>query len=193
VSTDQLFKNKRQAHEWLQQQGYKVSVGKFYTDCRRGVCHVNEDGSIYEAFALHYAMNQLKQTGTPDGCASPLMEEKTRLEIEHLQIKARKAQFEMEKEQGKWIPKKELEEELNIRISAFDNMVLHLLRTRMAEWLMMAGGNSKKIQIVLDTAMDNWADEMNALSQLDFVELVPVSQVHAIVKHLETLAAQQKN
>ena len=32
---EERFKNRKQAHAWLQGEGYKVSRGKFYADCER--------------------------------------------------------------------------------------------------------------------------------------------------------------
>jgi len=188
----QRFKNKKAALEWLQDQGFKVSVGTFYTACKRGLCVVNEDGTVHEAFALHYALNNLKRPGTPDGAASPLAEEKTQLEIENLELKNKKARFEMERETGKYVLRKDSERRVLCFINYFDNMVQNMLRLRMPEWIQMAHGDTRRALDVIDHAIDNWLDEMDALSDLGVIEmpgvrLVAVKDVPEIVEHLKTL------
>lgn len=192
----QVFKNRRAALEWLQGQGFKVSIGTFYTACKRGLCVVNEDGTVHEAFALHYALNYLKRTGAPDGGQSPMQEEKTQLEIENLELKNKKARFEMERETGKYVLKKDSERRVLCFINYFDNMVTNMLRVRLPEWILLAHGDTRQAQNVVDHAIDNWLDEMDALSDLDVIgmpglRLVAAGDVPEIVEHLKALLERE--
>ena len=47
------FKNRKQALEWLKEQGFNVSRGKFYQDVTAGRCIINPVGSISR---LHVAL-----------------------------------------------------------------------------------------------------------------------------------------
>lgn len=188
----QVFKNKKAALEWLQDQGFKVSIGTFYTACKRGLCVVNEDGTVFEAFALHYALNNLKRTGTPDGGQSPLQEEKTRLEIEQLRIKNERALFEQEKELGKYqLTKDVLRDRLGL-INYYDQLVTNTIRTRMAEWIALAHGDQKKMQRTVDLAIDHWQDDLDTLADVSWItvekfRLIQVKDVPEIVAELREL------
>lgn len=48
------FVNRKQALNWLRAQGYKVSQGKFYTDCKEGFPEVGGDGSVSKFQVLEY-------------------------------------------------------------------------------------------------------------------------------------------
>lgn len=48
------FKNRVQALNWLQGQGYKVSQGKFYGDCKAGFPAIHKDGTISRFQVLQY-------------------------------------------------------------------------------------------------------------------------------------------
>ena len=52
------FVNRKQAHDWLQAQGYKISRGKFYQDCLAGWPVVNKDGSVSRFQVMQYAQQQ---------------------------------------------------------------------------------------------------------------------------------------
>lgn len=48
------FKNRKQALNWLQAQGYKCSQGKFYQDCEAGFPNINRDGSVSKYQVMQY-------------------------------------------------------------------------------------------------------------------------------------------
>ncbi len=48
------FKNRKQALNWLQAQGYKVSQGKFYQDCEAGFPGIHKDGSVSRYQVMQY-------------------------------------------------------------------------------------------------------------------------------------------
>lgn len=52
------FTNRKQALNWLQAQGYKVSQGKFYGDCAAGFPAIHKDGTVSRYQVLQYAQQQ---------------------------------------------------------------------------------------------------------------------------------------
>lgn len=188
----QTFRNKKAALEWLQDQGFKVSIGTFYTACKRGLCVVNEDGTVAEAYALHYALTHLKRIGTPEGGQSPLQAKKVDLEIENLKLKNKRAQFELEKESGKYqLTKDVLRDRLGL-INYYDQLITNTIRTRMSDWLGLAHGDQKRLADVIHVAIDNWLDDLDTLSDMQWItvpkfRLVRVEEVPEIVAAMREL------
>lgn len=48
------FVNRKQALNWLNAQGYKISQGKFYQDCNAGFPALNKDGSVSKYQVMQY-------------------------------------------------------------------------------------------------------------------------------------------
>ena len=59
------FKNAKQAWEWLQENGYKVSNGKFYGDCSKGIITVYPDKSVSKFQVLQYGINWNNKVSNP--------------------------------------------------------------------------------------------------------------------------------
>lgn len=49
------FANRKAALDWLKANNYKISTGKFYTDCKAGFPIIHKDGSISRWQVLTYA------------------------------------------------------------------------------------------------------------------------------------------
>lgn len=49
------FASRKKALDWLWSKGHKVSMGKFYQDCKAGFPHVAMDGSVLERQIMSYA------------------------------------------------------------------------------------------------------------------------------------------
>jgi hypothetical protein len=63
------FRNRKEAVEWLQVQGYKVSTGKFYQDIAGGnKITMHQDGSVSKWDTYQYAVKELSiATGSATG------------------------------------------------------------------------------------------------------------------------------
>jgi len=59
-TSDEQFKTRKKAWNWLQEQGYKVSIGKFYQDCKSGFPAVASDGAVscYQVLTYGVALNK---------------------------------------------------------------------------------------------------------------------------------------
>jgi hypothetical protein len=78
IDNPDRFTNRKAALNWLQEQGYKVSQGKFYDDCSNGTkisCMLN--GSLSKFDVLNYA-NTYLQAGTSAAFMSTLASEQLR-------------------------------------------------------------------------------------------------------------------
>ena len=60
------FANRKQAHDWIRNQGYSTSRGKFYNDVAEGFPRIHKDKTISRFEVLQYCQQQdVERRGTP--------------------------------------------------------------------------------------------------------------------------------
>lgn len=93
----EYFKNRKEAHTWLTENGYKISQGKFYQDCKQnGFPFVNQDGTVSKYQVMEYGLS-LKEETVPDLAAlkrSENLARKEKAEMVQAEIKAIRLQRE---------------------------------------------------------------------------------------------------
>lgn len=63
--SEEYFVNRKEAHVWLEENGFVVSSGKFYADCKKGFPAVNPDKTVSKYQVAVYGQ-KLKKENTPD-------------------------------------------------------------------------------------------------------------------------------
>ena len=169
---ERCFKHRKEACDWLIDEGYKVGKSKFYADCDRGECVVEGDGTVRESALIAYAKQHLRQITDGNGDLTPLTEEKTRLEIENLKAKNERAIFELEKERGKYIPRREFNQEINARFRVLDQTFENLIRVRMADVVSMVGGDPKKVNLAIDFFMAEKNETMSVYGNTEHFQFI---------------------
>ena len=100
----EYFKNRKKAHNWLKDEGYKVSQGKFYQDIsNNGFPAINADKSVSKYQVMVYA-KQLDGATTTDLAAierSEYLHRKEKADAEIAEMKAEKMRRE---EDALWVP-----------------------------------------------------------------------------------------
>lgn len=99
--TDERFKNRKEALEWLQGRG-QISQGKFYKDCESGLVTVHADKTVSKWQVMEYAereFGQVRQTATSADYAA----KKERLELEKLELDIERKKRENRKDDRDWI------------------------------------------------------------------------------------------
>ena len=86
------FKNRVQALNWLQSQGYKVSQGKFYNDCKAGFPNIHNDGTISRYQVMQYG----QQLDIEKRSAAPDIHDRDRDESRKVKADADKAEMQAE-------------------------------------------------------------------------------------------------
>lgn len=69
MSEPETFKNRKAAHDWLQDQGYQVSIGKFYTDIKRrenNAPALNPDQTLSRYQVALYGLRLGREQAPPD-------------------------------------------------------------------------------------------------------------------------------
>lgn len=87
-STLERFRSRREALDWLREQGAQVSQGKFYQDCKAGKVLVFPDKTVSRASTAQYllAMRRQNPVFDPEACD---------LSIKEQELKIRKLELEV--------------------------------------------------------------------------------------------------
>jgi len=93
----EYFKNRKEAHVWLEENGYQISIGKFYQDiAKTGFPALNGDKTVSKYQVAVYAKN-LEGDNTPDVSAlerSEYAHRKEKADAEMAEMKAEKMKRE---------------------------------------------------------------------------------------------------
>ena len=176
---DRIFKNRLEAHEYLQRRGYKVGKSKFYQDCKDGKCQLESDGSITLSSLESYIRREgLVQPDLDKHAeeAEELSRTKLYKEIEKLDWENKRRQLEYEKEMGKYIPRSDFEAELASRVAAHEARLRNLIREKALEWIWIVNGDPKRVQDLIDAANESLNDLFNDMARMDQFQVVFVGE-----------------
>ena len=144
------FENLLVVVEHLTAAGFKVSKSKIYRDQGKGMIRVNPDGTVPETEVRAYAAT-LERVAGDISDLSDLHAKKTAREVESLEIKIAKQKYELEKDQGKYIPRQDFELELAARAAILGNGLTHRVRSKVSEWVALVGGKPEKSTDLLES------------------------------------------
>lgn len=168
------FKNVAEVMKWLQAEGYKIKKSKVYNDVKSGFLVQSEDGSFSQNDILAYVHTQSldKIADNKAGKLDALSEKRLEKEVEKLTVQVQKLTWDMEKDQGKFLPKEDVRMELALKISVFEAGFKHIVATSAQDWASAIGGEPGKYQILIDqinTAIDALLGEFAECDELDLV------------------------
>lgn len=123
--------------------GYKISKSKLYRDRDKGMIRVLPDGRVLESEVRGYA-STLERIDGDIGDLNDIHAKKVSKEVERLDEQIAKLRFEREKEEGKYIPRKDFEAELAARAVVFEAGFRHLFNVKVREWIAMVSGKMEK-------------------------------------------------
>lgn len=99
---DRPFKNRKEAFDWLEQQGAPVSRGKFYEDCAAGKVVVFRNKTVSRASVMLYLI-KLQDNPVYDPEAGDLSLKKQLLEIRWLEQKVAKGERDGRADDRRWM------------------------------------------------------------------------------------------
>lgn len=143
-----IFTSLLQVMDYLVVQGYKVSKSKIYRDAENGKIQAESDAagnkSVTALAAWEYAEKHLEKTGVNKGDLKNLQATKLMQAIKIQEIDHRRKTFDLEKEQGKYIPKAEFEAELAARASVLDSGFRNMFNIKVREWIALVNGTPER-------------------------------------------------
>ncbi|MHC1697758.1 MAG: hypothetical protein AB9919_06820 [Geobacteraceae bacterium] len=167
------FKNRKQALNWLQAQGYKISQGKFYQDCDAGFPAVHKDGSVSRYQAMQYG-----QQLDVERRSSPEENHADRDRDESRKIKAAADKIEMEVEEMRremdrtWIHRDEAWAQLAALVGTLRDSLRHHLHVGQAHIIHLAGGDPTRGPEVYEGAEEILARAFNEVLSSGRIEAV---------------------
>lgn len=127
----------------LDRAGFKISKSKIYRDRDKNFIRVNPDGTVPETEVRAYAAMLERKDGSIDDL-NDVHVRRAEKDVELRALKIRKLHFDLEKEQGKYIPRADFESELAARAAVFDSGFRHAFNVKAREWIALVGGKPDK-------------------------------------------------
>lgn len=157
------FPSLRAVVKHLDDAGFQVSKSKISRDKKKNLIRVNDDGTVFETEVRAYAALLDRKEGSIEDL-SDVHARKAAKELESLNWKIKKQQFELDREVGKYIPRKDFEAELAARAAIFDMGFRHVFNVQAREWIALVGGKPEKtsdflaaLNRVLDEQLNSYA------------------------------------
>lgn len=140
------FKNRVQALNWLQAQGYKISQGKFYTDCKAGFPAIHKDGTVSRYQVLQYGQQldiERRAIAPVDAAASREADEnrKVKADADKAEMQAEDMRREQDK---KWLHQDQAWETLAAILGSLRDALRHQFHAGQMHLIHLAGGDSAR-------------------------------------------------
>lgn len=151
------FASRKKAHDWLLENGHKVSIGKFYGDCDKGLIVLAGDGSVSKFAVLEYALSLKKDVQVDPGKALDAAEHdrrKAKADADMAEMKAEKMRRE---EDALWLHADDAWSAVAGLVGRLRDSIRHHLYASQGELAMTAGGEQERSQELFE-AMDAAVD-----------------------------------
>lgn len=161
----ELFDNRKRAHEWLVEQGYKISIGKFYDDCKNnGFPVIRQDGSVSMFQVLTYGQNLKSETQADPSALfnSEFNQRKAQADAVISEIKASRMQKE---EDDQWLHAEDAWSALAGIIGNLRDSLRHHIHTGQTEIVLAAGGDTKRSAEVFEVVDALVSKAFNEISE----------------------------
>jgi len=141
------FPNRLAVAEYLKANGWKVSKSTLYNRTGKAKLIPRADGLFYLKDVKKYASIFLKRQETGQRVQETLdvqQQKKMRLEIEKLEEEVSRSRHKNAVEEGKYIPRDQIELELAGRAAVLDAGLTHLFQSTAGELIEISGGDPRK-------------------------------------------------
>jgi len=159
------FKNRIQALNWLQAQGYKVSQGKFYGDCKDGFPAIHKDGTLSRFQVMQYGQQlDIEKRSNPVDSLERERDEarKVKADADKAEMQADEMRRELDK---KWILREDAEAHEAALMGILKDTFRHRVYLDHAHLVLTAGGDPGRdsefalaLQGFVDAAFNEVAD-----------------------------------
>ena len=169
MKTDtQTFPHLMAVKDFLKKKGYEISKSQLYRDKAAGLLRVEADGkSVSLAAVWEYTERYREKTGVNKDDLSDLQALKAKKSLELREEQIKRMRFAREKEEGRYVPKEEVDLKIISTLTVLDVSFRQLMDMHMSDICRLLGGDIKKLNPArdfMDTALD---DMMNRLSNTD--------------------------
>ncbi len=151
--------------DYLEAFGWKVTRTSLYRHQGEGKIQPAADGAYRIKDVEKYAKAWLKQKSTGKKISErtdELQRRKLDLELKNLEIDHNRKAFAYDKEQGKFIPKEQMEIELATRAGILDAGLRHMVQSKAAEWIRTVSGDMKKVGDLINLMNHDLDEHINS-------------------------------
>lgn len=162
------FANRKQALNWLNAQGYKISQGKFYQDCAAGFPPMHTDGSLSRFQVMQYG--QQLDLATRTAAVQQGDEASRRKEAAEAEIAEMKAERMRREEDKEWQHADDVWAFVAAIFGTLKESFTHHVHSEAAAIVHVAGGSNERVHEVYEFVMDVFAKACNevAAKGIDF-------------------------
>ena len=174
--TDELrIENIAAVLEYLKTAGWKVTRTSLYRHRSEGRFLPQNDGAYRQKDIDKYARTWLKQQSTGKRVSiksDEMQRQKLEWELKNLQLDSERKKFQHEKEQGKFIPKEQMEIELAARAGILDAGLKHWIQSRAADWIRTVNGDTKKVGDMINMMNKDLDEHINSYASTREYEVI---------------------
>jgi hypothetical protein len=171
-----VFTSLLQVMSYLIEQGYKVSKSKIYRDAENGKITVTTDDSgnksVAALAAWEYAEKHLEKVGANKGDLKNLQATKLMQAIKIQEVEHLRKTFDLEKEQGKYIPRADFESELAARAAVLESGFRHLFNVKAREWIAIVGGKPERTADFLAALNAGLDEQLNTYATTQVFQVI---------------------
>ena len=146
---EERFVSRKKAFDWLRENGHKVSIGKFYQNCKEGFPAVAADGSVSKYQVLTYGVSLTKEVlADPEKLSTREYDQrKAKADAEITEMKAKKM---MREEDKLWLYADDAWSLVAGLIGGLRDGIRYQLYSSQREVVQTAGGDQDRAQEVFE-------------------------------------------
>ena len=173
---EERFDSRKAVLDYLNDNGYSVSQGKLYGDCKKGLLKLRADKSVLkssvEAYIDNPASGLVRHADVGQAEEDKILSgAKLKYEVSILKTKDEKQKFDMEKDRGLYVPKSDIDLMLCGRAAMLETGLRHHYHTTVAEWIVMVGGDTGKTSELLAALLAGLDEQMDRFAKSDEIEI----------------------
>lgn len=170
------FDNRIEALKYLRRQGYKISTGKFYGDCKKKMCRLQDNGAVFESDLKKYIRKAElhKLSEGPEVDPNDTIVKKSQEELEKLRMQNRLLRLQLDEKLGKYISRPDFEMEFASKVIILKQGLEHMVYSYAFEWveLVLDGDKETSAQRLIDRMKQDLEREFNSFANIKKFQII---------------------
>jgi hypothetical protein len=195
-TAEMSFSSLEAVRRFLNAQGYKVSKSTIDRHKREGKIRPNPSGVFTEASAIKYAETFLVVSSTGQRARddnSDIQRQRLRALTDKAVEEARTMRLKREAEEGKYIPRSQVQQDLAARAMMLRSGFKHLVQSRVMEWVHLVGGDPTKAPELMREVADRVERMLSDYAGADSVVLAFTGPDDTEVEDVSTIDVEAGN
>lgn len=164
LADDQKFENIAAVLNYLQAKGWKATKTSLYRHQAESKFLPQPDGTYLQKDIDKYAKAWLKQKSTGkrvSQAADELQRKIKEKELQNAELDYEKKRFDLDKNQGKYIPREQVVLEIVSRGGILKELWKNNIQSRAGDYIRVVNGDTKKIRELMGMMEDDWSNCLN--------------------------------